>query len=352
LDVYYGDAGDDILGAGMWSTDWWSGTLVNGIVRGNDYHGGAGNDWLRGTRYSDYYYFNIGDGKDVIDENNAGNSDSDRIILGEGITKDNVKLYNDGTHLYINIIGTDDVLKVNNWFIDGNAQMEFLEFADGTVWDKATISAKAGNMTGTEGNDTIQGTWTSDTIHALGGNDILLGREGLDVYYGDAGDDILGAGLWSFDWWNGLSVNGIIRGNDYYGGTGNDLLRGTRYSDYYYFNIGDGQDVIDDYNGGNADTDRIILGEGITQSDLNLYNDGTSLFINIGTNGDRIKINNWFSDGNSRIEFLEFADGTVWNQATIQSRAGSNGNDTLTGFDNQGDWLTGLGGNDTINGLG
>jgi Ca2+-binding RTX toxin-like protein len=46
-------------------------------------------------------------------------------------------------------------------------------------------------ITGTSGNDNLQGTAGSDTISGQGGNDVLLGWDGADTIDGDAGDDYI-----------------------------------------------------------------------------------------------------------------------------------------------------------------
>ena len=137
----------------------------------------------------------------------------------------------------------------------------------------------------------------------------------------------------------------------YEGGTGNDVLRGTYYGDTYRFNTGDGQDVIQDY-GYTGFTDRIVLGEGITASDVHATHSGESLVLHIGTNGDQITIADWYHGPSYEVERLEFADGTVWTASTLSlaglEQHGTAGDDTLTALAGFNDRLYGEAGNDTL----
>ena len=85
----------------------------------------------------------------------------------------------------------------------------------------------------------------------------------------------------------------------------------------------------------NADT--ILLGAGITTTGVTLTRWGDSLYIAINGTSDRLHVDNYFyQDGTSRyaVENLKFADGTVWNLATVKTKvlAATNGNDTLYGY--------------------
>lgn len=93
------------------------------------------------------------------------------------------------------------------------------------------------------------------------------------------------------------------------GGVGEDSLHGGSGDDVYVFGIGDGQDTISDYGSG---IDRIIFGAGISVGDLALADDGFgNLLITVGSGGDSITIENAIGDGQSMVEELEFADGSV-----------------------------------------
>ncbi|MBF0182512.1 MAG: hypothetical protein HQM03_21050, partial [Magnetococcales bacterium] len=410
FDTLYGGAGDDTLGGMLNSTDYYSGTTINGVDRGNDYYGGSGNDLLRSTYYADRYYFNRGDGMDTIVE---GGTSVDRIVFGAGITAADLMFTPSasGRDLMIDIgVNSGDRITIQDRFTSLEKMVEELAFADGSVLSPDQIgtvvvgTASAETLAGTNGNDTLQGLagddvlngrngddaldggdgndtlngddgndtlsggMGNDTLSGGNGNDTLTGGDGndtlesgagFDTLYGGTGDDTLGGMLNSTDYYSGTTINGVDRGNDYYGGSGNDLLRSTYYADRYYFNRGDGMDTIVE---GGTSVDRIVFGAGITAADLMFTPSasGRDLMIDIGVNsGDRITIQDRFTSLEKMVEELAFADGSVLNldqigiavvgTAGAETLAGTNGNDTLQGLAGD-DVLNGRGGNDALDG--
>ncbi len=81
-------------------------------------------------------------------------------------------------------------------------------------------------------------------------------------------------------------------------------------NDTYIYNLGDGKTIIYDHNG----SDKIVLGEGISPSDLYLTrdnNNSNSLRIEFdGHPNDIIIIDKFFEEG-YQIESIQFADGTI-----------------------------------------
>ena len=84
-------------------------------------------------------------------------------------------------------------------------------------------------------------------IFAGGGNDTIYNSASNVQVYGEAGNDTLYGGSFS-DYLNGGS------GHDHLtGGQGNDILEGGAGNDWYYFNPGDGRDIIQgDKSGSNT----------------------------------------------------------------------------------------------------
>jgi Ca2+-binding RTX toxin-like protein len=373
-DTLRGGAGDDILaanqentGSGYYDTD------------SHIFEGGTGNDTLYGSAGGDTYIFNLGDGADIIYEGytNQGNTYGlDRIQLGAGIAVADVTATNSGSDLILKIGTNGDQITIKGWYSGDPYQTDELVFADGTVWNKATIHAAGLVKIGTSGDDVIMGSSgdVNDTIRGLGGNDTISGGGGDDLLEGGDGDDTLLGGN-GVDTLKGGSGNDILAAydtnwpNTHYdfsantleGGTGADTLYGSTGADTYIFNIGDGADTIYENDGySNGSTDVIQLGTGITVANVMATNSGTDLILKIGTNGDQITIKNWYQDNRYRVEELRFADGSVWNKATIHAaglvKVGTSGDDTLVAVGapsynlTESDVIYGLGGNDTING--
>ena len=339
-DTIYGGPGNDYIN-------------INNAT--NTVHGGTGNDYINGSSGNDTYHYNRGDGFDTIVEYNGSN---DKIIFGEGITKENLSFYADRNSLRI-LIDNDEnqgILILNHFETDAK-HMEYIEFADGT-----TIDLSQGiPFAQTNGNDILNGANDDDHYNSGSGNDYLKGYAGNDILSGDAGNDNL----------YGDDGDDILTG-----GTGNDYLEGGRGTDTYIYNLGDGFDVINNYDYYNSGNDKIQFGQGISLSDLTFKVDGSSLRINI--NGDEkqgLLLQRHQEGGDYRMGKLEFADGSVFDlntngftyhqtdqkdnlsgtgyddiiylNAGNDTAHGNNGNDTIyggTGLDN----LYGDGGNDIL----
>ncbi|SFT30851.1 calcium-binding protein, partial [Pseudomonas sp. NFACC48-1] len=337
----YGDAGDDTL-------------MVATGSKGNTLVGGTGNDTVTGGYFADTYVFNLGDGKDVITDYDAGNLAVDTLRFGSGILASDItarRVNSDLVFLHNN--GTDQVT-VKSWF-DGatsgasaliNNIIERVEFADGTFWTWAGMAATGLNQVGTAATETLTGWSGNDIIHGGDGNDTLSGGEGANQLYGDGGDDTV------------IVATGA-KGNTLVGGTGNDTLTGSYFTDTYVFNLGDGKDVITDYDAGNQGTDTLRFGAGILASDIQVHKSGADVVFMHRNGIDQITIKGWF-DGttsgagvaiNSILERVEFADGTFWISKDIAaaglSQVGTEGTETLVGWSGN-DIIHGRGGNDTL----
>ncbi|MGV8834247.1 MAG: calcium-binding protein, partial [Devosia sp.] len=185
-----------------------------------------------------------------------------------------------------------------------------VQFADGTTWTRTDILAHIQGVGGTAGNDTIVGTTGADTIYAGAGNDLLSGRKGNDTYV---------------------------------------------------FDIGDGNDVIDEEGDiGTLSSDRVSFGPSALISDLLVTRVGADLVIGFSGVSDTLTIKDcvWAALNNStydldKVEFFDFADGTTLtlNQLLELSWVrGGSGNDNVVGA-GWSETLDGGAGNDVLSGL-
>lgn len=195
-------------------------------------------------------------------------------------------------------------------------------------------------LTGTEGDDRIDGDAGNDLIYGYGGDDRLLGNTGNDTLYGGDGDDVLDG----------------ARGDDhFYGGPGADLQIGGLGSDTYYYNMGDGDDsIVEDVQGQGA-TDKIVFGEGISLDDLTftrLNNLQLGIFISDAAGGGSIILERQFDVSPRKVEEIHFYDGSVFNPDSLSyTLHGSDLPETLRGVQNgaqEDDTIFGHGGNDII----
>jgi Ca2+-binding RTX toxin-like protein len=339
-----GTSEDDLI-EGLGGND----TLSGGA--GNDtLDGGAGNDALNGGQGENLYLFGKGDGQDTINtyaQNTTGLTNILRFKAGVAPSEVVVRQVYDNywgyQALQLSIAGTTDSVKLVGFFFanDPNTQYNPLQqvtFDDGTVWNLATLVAKA--LAGTDGNDSIIGTNANDNISGGLGNDSISSVGGNDTLSGNEGNDTLN------------------------GGTGNNI---------YLFGKGDGQDTINPYSDstvGKLNTLQFKAGvlpsEVIVNQVYDNYWGYQALQLSIAGTTDSVKVIGFFYnyDPNSSYNPLQqvtFEDGTVWDLATLigKALAGTEGNDSIIGTNTNdnisgglgNDSLTGRDGNDSLNGV-
>ncbi|WP_456400303.1 calcium-binding protein [Persephonella sp.] len=265
-DSIYGGSNRELLQA-YEGDDYLNGDLGNDVLIG-----GKGNDYLEGGEGSDIYIFNIGDGQDTIWDQNWSGTDVNVIKFGKGISKDNIKFIIENGDLIIKLENTTDSIRISGWFMGDEYKISEIQFADGTVL--TTEDIKQIGFHGTNGDDSLQGSYDNDTIYGDAGNDYING--GL-------GDDVL------------------------IGGKGNDYLEGGEGNDTYVFNLGDGNDRIYDYDRSDTDTNTIRMGTGITRNSVALFSDGYSLFIKY-SDTDQITVEGQ-ADPYNGIDTIQLQDG-------------------------------------------
>lgn len=262
-----------------------------------------------GVNVSHSYILNLGEGAKTIED--WGGTDS--LIIDSSISQTSIVINRVGQNLQIAHVNGLDVLTVKDWFKDINKQIETITFAsNGAVLTKTQITQPFLTLTGTSGNDVLQGGDAYDeTIQGLSGNDTLYG--------GDGNDHIIG-------------------------GSGNDTLYGGDGYDTYYFNQGDGQDFIDEIYGYSS---KIVFGSGLF--DQLTTSGGTNVY-SFGSGADKLTI----KPGSYAIDVFFTIDGTaqadnITGTAYGDYIYGLGGNDTILGGDGK-DWLYGGDGDDFVDG--
>ncbi|WP_264373117.1 calcium-binding protein [Pelagibius marinus] len=297
------DIQNQLLNSGATSGD---DTLV-GFSGTDIMDGGAGNDYLEGGNGGDIYIFGTGSGSDIIYDNATSifSDQGDQVVFSDDIAPEDVILSRAGSSLIIDLAGSGDQLTIQGQFSWNNLgsrmqEIESLAFADGTVWNAWDIQLIL--LQGTDGDDNLQGFYSNDTLD---------------------------------------------------GGAGNDTLAGGDGSDTYVFDVGYGQDVVNDAEVSifAGSEDRVLFGPNIAPEDLTLSSDGVALTFTVTATGDSLRINNEFNDGYKRVESFQFDDGTIWSvsDATALLTQGTAGDDLIQGF-NTTNVIDGFAGNDTLNG--
>ena len=320
-DILYGGAGNDSL-SGYLGTD----TL----------DGGAGDDFLNGGADADTYLFGLGYGADIISDFDATAGVVDVVDLS-GVAADTVSVSRSGAYnVVVTLAGGVDQLTLGGQLNTPASGIEEIHFAGGVIWDRATIEGMFAPV-GTDGNDTLVGFGVDDTIDGGLGDDTIDGLDGNDILIGGAGIDDLDGG------------NGDDRLD---GGTGNDELNGRAGADTYVFNSGYGADRIVDSSTAPGVVDVLEFGAGIATADIVLSRSGTNLVLSVDGSSDSVTLASQFFSDTHGVEEIRFADGTIWDQATIDAMTatGTSADDVLTGTVYN-DLLSGEGGTDTLTGL-
>lgn len=337
-----GNDGDDNISGGQ-GTDTIKGGAGNDIL-----DGGAGNDQLEGGAGSDTYVFGRGSGQDVIaneawGDNQANKTDVIRLLglAPEDVTftrTDNTRWLQGSTatgsdDLLIHIKGTNDTLRVLNFFAESSAHQAFgfpvdaFEFGNGVTWTGADVNAAVTLVTGED--DRLVGGVGADTIDGEAGDDSIHGRDGDDTLIGGTGNDTVNGGDGADSLQGGAGEDSLVggAGNDLLeGGAGNDYLEGGLGSDTYVFGLGSGQDTVANHTYAGDDyanrTDTVRLA-GLSPADVIFTREWNSqdLVIRIKGSTDTLRISQFFVEPAGApsygyaVDRFEFGNGVQWDYA-------------------------------------
>ncbi|MHA7777189.1 putative Ig domain-containing protein [Roseibium sp. M-1] len=159
--------------------------------------GRKGDDDINSARGSDTFLWRTGDGNDTFGVL-ADDGDTDELYLVDVQPEDvAIGIHPDwDSHITVTVSSTGEVITLTNQLGPENigSRIDQVRFANGTIWDFATLEQKAHEVTGTGGDDTLAGTAASNTIFGLGGNDVISGGAGDDILVGGIGGDRLTGG--------------------------------------------------------------------------------------------------------------------------------------------------------------
>ncbi|KAF7767599.1 hypothetical protein PCIT_a3648 [Pseudoalteromonas citrea] len=401
-DVLFGGAGNDVLSGGF-GNDELQGESGNDQLDGGAgediLQGGQGNDILTGGADNDTYLWDLGDGNDIIiNDNSRYRSDAhDKIEFGPGVTKEQVYISRQNKDVILTISPSGETITIRGYLTSQRQQIDVFEFHDGTemtaseVKDQLlTVNGDAQNdmlegnynehdilyghagddqLSGKSGNDDLYGGTGQDILHGDHGHDELFGDEGNDTLNGGSGDDTLFGGAGD-DNLEGSSGDDFISGD-----AGNDTLKDTSGDNVFYFEQGWGQDKLlapsesfETYldEGGNLinadwryDPHNIIsFGYGISFSDMVFKRVDDSLLIEHGQ--DSLLVESFFASKTefgvmritAHIDEIHFDNGEVISYEQIKANifASTASDDVIIGF-TQPDLIDGGAGDDTIQGL-
>ncbi|WP_419904915.1 cadherin domain-containing protein [Kiloniella sp.] len=206
IEIAIGSAGDDNMsahhsGSELHGED--GDDRLYGHQSDDQLYGGKDDDYLRGFAGNDHLYGD--DGNDHF----RGDSGNDRIYGGSG--------YDTADYSYL----------AAGQFIDFSLAAVRVRDENGQTIETDTL-IDIEEIIGSDGNDVMQGRYTSVTLYGGNGLDIITGSNRSDYLYGEEGDDTLDGASGNDYLFGGLNDDIII------GGLGNDQLFG-----------GNGQDTVD-----------------------------------------------------------------------------------------------------------
>ena len=208
-------------------------------------------------------------------------------FIGNGLTANNLQLFQNGDDLEISFLGDTTGTKVVLLNFDlenldnlrrktgGNVDRGNILFSDEfgfedsfdvfdadstkyTLWNRNSVTFF--NDLNNEGQGLND---SNDLMNGLGGDDELLGMSGEDTLRGDDGDDLLN------------------------GGRGNDTYRGGNGADTFVLGKNEGTDIITDFEMG---TDQIVLGNGLSTNDVQLLESGNDTHVLIKGTDDLLGV--------------------------------------------------------------
>ncbi|HMB09119.1 calcium-binding protein, partial [Saliniramus sp.] len=317
--THMGFAGDDVIFGRAGSDDYIIGgagdDTLHAVGGDNVIDGGTGDDVLHAGTGVDSFVFRAGGGvNDVI----GFDTIQDRVAL-DGVDLADISFYQywNGAQIFLGD-GTDFFFRDLTGASLGD--FTFIDM-DGNALVLPAPEPTNGLITGSDGDDSLVGSSTQ-------GNHII-GGAGDDFLYGVGGDNLLD------------------------GGAGSDFMRSGTSQDTFVFRLGDGQDVLENFD---ITQDRITLdGLEIADLSLNVYSGGSQLIAADGTEFWLIGVTGIVRGD---FSFIDMAGNALIPELVPEPEAepglisGSEGDEDLVGSSAQDNRITGDAGNDFLDGVG
>lgn len=274
-DVLTGTPGNDVIDGGLGDD------VIQGLDGDDLLYGASGDDELIGGLGADTYLFSRGDGHDVI--LNDGLTKGDRVQFAAGITMPDVSVSRVNNDLVLSLKSGTETLTLDGYFFIAQQERMLIQFADGVIWDGVTVERNVFSD-----DDSLVGSYKNETLDGGLGNDFISGGDG---------DDYL------------------------YGGDGDDVMKGGEGSDTYYFGRGDGHDTILNSITEPGAIDTIRFAYDISPSAVRVIHpvNSDNAVLRLSGSDDTLTIADFFYGiGESVIQQIQFADGTIWDTAKIR----------------------------------
>lgn len=120
--------------------------------------GGAGNDT---------YLFGKGSDNDTISNYSSSVADNDRVVIGAGVSADQIWFQRVGNNLQMTLVETNDTLTVQNWYSGSAYHVDSFELSDGRRLLDSQVDALVSAMAAFSPPSAGQTSITTDSRAAL-----------------------------------------------------------------------------------------------------------------------------------------------------------------------------------------
>ena len=157
-DQLYGEDGDDLIRGGTQNDRLDGGNGADSLQgqdgddtlygqAGNDtLDGGIGNDALDGGAGNDTYLFGKGANSDAINNYDSTGTENDRVVIGAGVSENQIWLQRTGSDLQLTLIETNDKLTVRNWYSGSAYRVDGFDLGNGKHLLESQVDALVSAM--------------------------------------------------------------------------------------------------------------------------------------------------------------------------------------------------------------
>jgi Ca2+-binding RTX toxin-like protein len=308
-----------------------------------------------GSDLAESYTHALGDGTYTISDWD-NNERTDRLVFSDVNANDVSFTSTSGEDLTITLSNGERVTIWDHFAESGDAAIEEIQFADGTILDAEAIRNKSIEDQKSNGTDLVRGSDHAETYtHALGDGSyrisdwdnnnrtdklVFSGVNSDQVVFNQKGTDLRiivmatevitvlgqldGSGnnlIESFEFADGVIWSNIdVVANIVASASAPNDQVGTEDSEAYTHTLGDGSYVITDYDYlANSGTDTLAFAD-VNVDDVVLSRSGTDLIFTLST-GEQVTVTKQLDDDRYHsIESVSFADGTTLDQSALRDR--------------------------------
>jgi Ca2+-binding RTX toxin-like protein len=100
-----------------------------------------------------------------------------------------------------------------------------------------------------------------------------------------------------------------------------DYFYGDGGNDVYIWNVGDGDDVINDFSPGKAggETGALRFGGGVTPDDVEARHNASDVIFFVKSTGESVTVAGWLKNYESQLTSVTFGDGTAWTREQVNA---------------------------------